>query len=92
MEILKKNKDFGNIKDISSYVNSALKELINEKDNIIVELNLKKLSDNFNIDYETIKDKYNKLIKKKKRLLGILNLRRLIINMVWQRIILFITC
>ena len=60
MEILKKNKDFGNIKDISSYVNSALKELINEKDNIIVELNLKKLSDNFNIDYETIKDKYNK--------------------------------
>ena len=38
MEILKKNKDFGNIKDISSYVNSALKELINEKDNIIVEL------------------------------------------------------
>ena len=66
MEILKKNKDFGNIKDISSYVNSALKELINEKDNIIVELNLKKLSDNFNIDYETIKDKYNKLIKNKK--------------------------
>ena len=50
----------------SSYVNSALKELINEKDNIIVELNLKKLSDNFNIDYETIKDKYNKLIKNKK--------------------------
>ena len=39
---------------------------INEKDNIIVELNLKKLSDNFNIDYETIKDKYNKLIKNKK--------------------------
>lgn len=66
MEILKKNKDFGNIKDISSYVNSALKELVNEKDNIIVELNLKKLSDNFNIDYETIKDKYNKLIKNKK--------------------------
>ena len=66
MEILKKNKDFGNIKDISSYVNSALKELINEKDNIIVELNLKKLSDNFNIDYETIKVNYNKLIKNKK--------------------------
>ena len=40
--------------------------VINEKDNIIVELNLKKLSDNFNIDYETIKDKYNKLIKNKK--------------------------
>ncbi len=34
-----------------------LKELVNEKDNIIVELNLKKLSDNFNIDYNTIKEK-----------------------------------
>ena len=66
MELLKKSKDFSNIKDVSSYINSALKELANEKDDIIIELNLKKISDNFNIEYKTIKDKYNKLIKNKK--------------------------
>ncbi len=66
MELLKKSKDFSNIKDVSSYINSALKELVNEKDDIIIELNLKKISDNFNIEYKTIKDKYNKLIKNKK--------------------------
>ena len=66
MELLKKSKDFSNIKDVSYYINSALKELVNEKDDIIIELNLKKISDNFNIEYKTIKDKYNKLIKNKK--------------------------
>ena len=71
MELLKKNKNFGNIKDVSSYINSALKELINEKDDIVVELNLKKISDNFNIDYETIRDKYKKLVKNKKEVIKV---------------------
>lgn len=66
MELLKKDKDLTNIKDISSYINQMLRELVNEKDDIIIELNLKKLSDNFNIDYNTIKDKYNSLKKNKK--------------------------
>lgn len=71
MELLKKNKNFGNIKDVSSYINSALKELINEKDDIVVELNLKKISDNFNIDYETIRDKYKRLVKNKKEVIKV---------------------
>lgn len=66
MDLLKQDKDLTNIKDISSYINQMLRELVNEKDDIIVELNLKKLSDNFNIDYNTIKDKYNSLKKSKK--------------------------
>ena len=61
MELLKKNKDFGNIKDISSYVNSVLKELIYEKDDIVVELNLKKLATSFDIDYDNLVNKYEKL-------------------------------
>lgn len=61
MEYLKKNKDLGNIKDISSYINSAINELKREKDDIVVELNLKKLSTSFNIDYNTLLDKYNKI-------------------------------
>lgn len=66
IELLKKNKDLTNIKEISSYINSVIKELILEKDDILIELNLKKLSDNFNIDYKTIKDKYESLVKKQK--------------------------
>lgn len=65
MELLKKNKDLTNIKDISSYINSALKELTTLKDDIAIELNLKKLSDNFNIEYKTLKDKFDNLNKKK---------------------------
>ena len=61
MELLKKNKDFGNIKDISSYVNSALKELAYEKDDIVVELNLKKLATSFDINYDNLVNKYEKL-------------------------------
>ena len=54
MELLKKNKDFTDIKDISSFVSSAIKELVNEKDSIIIELNLKKIATSFGIDYNTI--------------------------------------
>lgn len=61
MELLKKNKDFGNIKDISSYINSALEELLKENDDIVIELNLKKIASNFNVDYSTLEDKYNKM-------------------------------
>lgn len=69
MELLKKNKDLTNIKEISSYINSALKELTLEKDDILIELNLKKLSDNFNIEYKTIKEKYDSLVSKKKKII-----------------------
>ena len=61
MEILKRDKNFGDIKDISSYVNSALRELIHEKDDIIIELNLKKLATSFDIDYNNLLLKYKKL-------------------------------
>ena len=64
MELLKKNKDFTNVKDISSYINSAIKELALEKDDIVVELNLKKLATSFNVDYDTVLSKYNNLKKK----------------------------
>jgi len=66
MEILKKNKNLTDIKDISSYLNSAVKELSNINDVIAVELNLKKLSTNFNVDYNTLKSMYDNLKSKKK--------------------------
>lgn len=61
MELLKKNKNFSDIKDISSYVNSVLKELTYEKDDIIIELNLKKMANSFGIDYNKLLIKYKEL-------------------------------
>ena len=66
MELLKKNKDFSNIKDISSYINLVMNELAYEKDSIVIELNIKKLANNFNIDYSTLMDKYNNMKKSQK--------------------------
>ena len=76
MELLKKNKDLTNIKDISSYINSAIKELVTEKDDIIIELNLKKLSDNFNIEYKTLKEKYDNLSQKKKVIANVIKQKK----------------
>lgn len=70
MEILKKNKNLNDIKDISSYLNSAIKELVNINDDIAVELNLKKLSTNYNVDYNTLRSKYDNLRSKKKEVVS----------------------
>lgn len=70
MEILKKNKNLNDIKDISSYLNSAVKELVNINDDIAVELNLKKLSTNYNVDYNTLRSKYDNLRSKKKEVVS----------------------
>ena len=72
MEILKKNKNLNDIKDISAYLNSAIKELININDDIAVELNLRKLSTNYNVDYDTLKSKYNTLKSKKKEIVSVI--------------------
>ena len=70
MEMLKKNKNLNDIKDISTYLNSAVKELVGINDDIAVELNLKKLSDNYNVDYNILKSKYDNLKSKKKEVVS----------------------
>lgn len=95
MELLKKNKDFGNIKDISSYVNSALKELVYEKDDIVVELNLKKLATSFDIDYDNLVNKYEKLKNdnnNKDSYVKVNKPKKYIIDMDKLSVILFIIC
>ena len=72
MEVLKKNKNLNDIKDISTYLNSAIKELVSIDDDIAVELNLKKLSDNYNVDYNTLKSKYDNLKSKKKEVVSVI--------------------
>ena len=77
MEVLKKNKNFNDIKDISAYLNSAIKELVNINDDIAVELNLKRLSTNYNIDYDTLKNKYDSLKNKKKEVVSVIKPKKI---------------
>lgn len=67
MKLHKNNKNLKDLNDISKYIDESLKELINTNDTILVELTLRKMSTEFNIDYNIIKDKYNNLIKTPKQ-------------------------
>ena len=67
MKLHKSNKNLTDLNDISKYIDESLSELINTNDTIIVELTLKKLATEFNIDYDTIKNKYANLIEKKNK-------------------------
>ena len=59
MSLLRSQKNLTNLNDISSYVDESLKELVKIKDDILVELTVKKLATEFNINYETLKNKYD---------------------------------
>ena len=61
MKLHKSNKNLKDLNDISKYIDESLRELINENDTILIELTLKKISSEFNIDYEIIKNKYENL-------------------------------
>lgn len=67
MKLHKSNKNLKDINDISKYIDESLKELINTNDTVLVELTLRKMSTEFNIDYNTLKDKYDILIKTKNK-------------------------
>ena len=66
MQILKSNKNLTDLTDISKYIDEAISELVKVEDPILVELTLKKLSTNYNINYDTLKNKYNTYLQNKK--------------------------
>ena len=70
MSIHKTNKNLKNIEDISKYIDESIKEMISVEDTILIELTLRKLSTEFNIDYNILKEKYEKLknIKPQKKI------------------------
>ena len=67
MRLHKSTKNLNDINDISKYIDESLKELINTDDTILIELTLKKMSTEFNIDYNTLKAKYNNLNENKRK-------------------------
>ena len=66
MQILKSNKNLTDLTDISKYIDETISELVKVEDPILVELTLKKLSTNYNINYDTLKNKYNNYLQNKK--------------------------
>lgn len=64
MQIHKSNKNLNDIQDISKYIDESLRELVFIEDDILIDLTLKKLSKEFNVDYELLKNKYQTLLKK----------------------------
>lgn len=67
MNLGKKNKNLNDMKDISLYVNEMLKELTKEKDEILVNLSLKKIAREFELDYDMLYQKYLTLQKEEKK-------------------------
>lgn len=60
---LKNNKDLNNSVDLAKYINEILAVLKNEKDDILKELTLQKLSKDYGIDLKILKDKLGQIIK-----------------------------
>jgi len=66
---LSEEKNLNDTKETSNYLDEVIKELTKEKDEILIELTLKKLANKFNMEFLTLKERYNKyknnVIKKK---------------------------
>ena len=67
MDQHKNNKNLTDIEDITKYINESINDMINIDDPILIDLTLKKLSTEYNVDYNILKDKYLSLIKATKK-------------------------
>lgn len=65
MEMHKSNKNLSDVVDISKYINESIQDMLTIDDQILVDLTLKKLSDEYKIEYDVLKEQYLKLLNKK---------------------------
>lgn len=61
MNLHRTEKNLKDIEDITKYIEESLNDLTNEKDDILVELTLNKLSTEFKIKYDILKEKYQNI-------------------------------
>ena len=54
---LKKNKDLNKTNDLALYVNQVLEEVANSNDDILIELTLKKISEDYDLSLDVLKEK-----------------------------------
>lgn len=66
MNLLKEDKNLNDTKEVSSYLDEIIKELVKERDSFTVELTLKQLERKFDVDYKTLEARYNKYKKNNK--------------------------
>lgn len=66
ISLLKQNRNLNDLTEISKYIDDSIKELVKIDDSVLVELTLKKFSLEYNIDYNTLKNKYNNYLQNKK--------------------------
>lgn len=59
MSYLKQNKDLNNVEDLSTYINDVLKNLANNSDPILREVTLNKLSKEYDLSLDVLKNKLN---------------------------------
>ena len=59
MKILKSDKDMSNVSDVSKYIEQSLQELTKLESSIEIELILNKLSFEYKIDYQILKNKFD---------------------------------
>ncbi len=60
MKLLKKDKNLNKVDDVSKYINQVIKELSKSDDEVLIDLTVNKLVEEFNIDKNVI---LNKIIK-----------------------------
>ena len=60
MSVIEGDKNLNDAKDVSKYLDQIIIELVKEPDEFVVEFNLKKLATRFDMEYETLKNRYNK--------------------------------
>lgn len=62
---LKNNKDLNNTVDLAKYINDVLFHLSSEEDPLLKEITINKLSEDYSLDKEILKDKLKKLEENK---------------------------
>ena len=67
MEQHKTNKNLTDIEDITKYINESIEDLLQIDDSVLVDLTLRKMSDEYKVDYNILKNKYSVLLNKNKK-------------------------
>ena len=67
MDEHRNNKNLSDIVDITKYINESLNDLLSVKDTVLIDLTLNKLSKEYKIEYNTLKNKYLELLNKQKK-------------------------
>ena len=66
MEQHKNNKNLTDIEDITKYINESLNDLSQIEDSVLIDLTLKKMSDEYKVEYDILKNKYHEIKSKQK--------------------------